>query len=75
MNDDGLVRAVLFVVPRVHGDKAALADHIQHTLTRRLSVYKCPRAIRFIDAMPRTATGKVQRFKLREMVQAPAYNP
>ncbi|WP_307805000.1 AMP-binding protein [Streptomyces sp. VRA16 Mangrove soil] len=28
--------------------------------------YKCPRAIEFLDALPRTATGKLQRFRLRE---------
>lgn len=32
----------------------------------RLAAYKCPRAIRFLDALPRTANGKVQRKRLAE---------
>jgi acyl-coenzyme A synthetase/AMP-(fatty) acid ligase len=30
----------------------------------RLAAYKCPRAIRFLDALPRTANGKIQRKRL-----------
>jgi benzoate-CoA ligase len=33
----------------------------------RLAPYKYPRAIEFIAELPKTATGKIQRFKLREM--------
>jgi fatty-acyl-CoA synthase len=28
--------------------------------------FKCPTSIRFVDELPRTATGKLQKFKLRE---------
>jgi 2-aminobenzoate-CoA ligase len=31
-----------------------------------IAPYKYPRAVKFIDALPRTETGEVQRFKLRE---------
>ncbi|MGW5278002.1 AMP-binding protein [Streptomyces collinus] len=34
-------------------------------LTRELTPYKCPREFVFLDALPRTATGKLQRFRLR----------
>ena len=40
----------------------ALQDHVKATI----APYKYPRAIEFVDALPRTETGKVQRFKLRE---------
>jgi 2-aminobenzoate-CoA ligase len=30
-----------------------------------IAPYKYPRAVEFVDALPRTETGKVQRFKLR----------
>jgi benzoate-CoA ligase len=33
----------------------------------RLAPYKYPRQIAFIDELPKTATGKIQRFKLREL--------
>jgi benzoate-CoA ligase len=32
----------------------------------RLAAYKYPRFIEFIDELPKTATGKIQRFRLRE---------
>jgi acyl-CoA synthetase (AMP-forming)/AMP-acid ligase II len=31
-----------------------------------LAGYKCPKRIEFLDELPRTATGKIQKFKLRE---------
>ena len=34
-----------------------------------IAPYKYPRAIEFVDALPRTETGKLQRFALREMAQ------
>jgi benzoate-CoA ligase len=34
----------------------------------RAAHYKCPRKIYFVDELPRTATGKVQRFKLRAIL-------
>jgi benzoate-CoA ligase len=40
---------------------AALQDHVKS----RLAPYKYPRWIEFIETMPKTATGKIQRFKLR----------
>ena len=33
-------------------------------LEERLAAYKCPRAVRFLDALPRTPNGKVQRKRL-----------
>jgi 2-aminobenzoate-CoA ligase len=42
--------------------KKALQEHVKSVI----APYKYPRAIEFIDALPRTETGKVQRFKLRE---------
>jgi 2-aminobenzoate-CoA ligase len=41
--------------------KKTLQDHVKQAI----APYKYPRAIEFIDALPRTETGKVQRFKLR----------
>ena len=32
----------------------------------RIAPYKYPRAVQFVDALPRTSTGKVQRFRLRQ---------
>ena len=39
----------------------SLQDHVKATI----APYKYPRSIKFIDALPKTATGKVQRFRLK----------
>lgn len=44
----------------------ALQDHVKATI----APYKYPRALEFVDALPRTETGKVQRFKLRQQAAA-----
>jgi 2-aminobenzoate-CoA ligase len=44
---------------------------LQDFVKRRIAPYKYPRAIHFVDSLPRTATGKLQRFRLRDMASAP----
>src|SRR5215469_15494093 len=46
------------------GDSKAV--ELQDLVKRRIAPYKYPRAIEFVDVLPRTNTGKLQRFKLRE---------
>lgn len=53
-------------------DKAALADDIMAFCKQHLSHIKCPRSIDFIDAMPRTPTGKLYKKVLREQYNTPA---
>jgi benzoate-CoA ligase family protein len=65
-NQDGLVRLTLFLVPE-NGASQELEKAVQEKLLATLSVYKCPRNVRFVEAIPRTATGKVQRYRLRQM--------
>ena len=43
----------------------ALAAELQDFVRQQIAPYKYPRAIRFLPALPRTETGKLQRFKLR----------
>lgn len=62
---DGLVRLTLFLVA-AGADEDAVQKDVQERLLATLSRYKCPRRIVFVDAIPRTATGKAQRFRLRE---------
>ncbi len=61
-----------FVVPR-RGVPASdgLREDLQRFVKQRIAAYKYPRALEFIDALPRTETGKVQRFRLRERARAP----
>lgn len=60
----GLMRIALFVA-REEG-AAVTGDAILAALRDRLPHHQCPAEVRFVDAIPRTATGKVQRFRLRE---------
>jgi 4-hydroxybenzoate-CoA ligase/benzoate-CoA ligase len=50
-----------------HAPGEALASEIKEHAAKNLPRYKRPQRIHFMEQLPRTATGKVQRFKLREM--------
>ena len=67
---DGLIRLTLFAVAAANKSTSELERCVVDTLRSSLSIYKCPRRIHFVDVIPRTATGKLQRFKLREMLLA-----
>jgi len=62
---DGLVKTKAFVVLKdgAHADEAELKAFVKD----RLAPYKYPRFIEFVADLPKTATGKIQRFKLREL--------
>jgi benzoate-CoA ligase len=64
---DGLLKPYAFVV-LTNGKTGTpeLAAELQQFVRGRLSEYKRPRWVEFIDELPKTATGKVQRYKLRE---------
>jgi benzoate-CoA ligase len=65
----GFVRLALCLVPRETGsDRAALERELTEAMTARLSIYKCPRRFVYFDELPKTATGKLQRFRLRSLV-------
>ena len=66
---DGLIRLAMFLVP-TEGTGEALKHRVQEKLIATLSKYKCPRNIVFIDVLPRTTTGKVRRFRLRQWLSA-----
>ncbi len=67
---EGLIKTKAFVV-RKPGAQVSDAD-LKAFVKERLAPYKYPRAIEFVDALPKTATGKIQRFRLRELEGAPA---
>lgn len=66
---DGLVKPKAYVV-LVEGveESAALTEDLTAFVKADLATYKYPRWIIFTDTLPKTATGKIQRFKLRETV-------
>lgn len=65
---EGLTKTKAFVVlkPGATGTEAQLKAFVKD----RLAPYKYPRAIEFVAELPKTATGKIQRFKLRERERA-----
>ena len=66
LDGDGLQRLALFVTARggASADRAAAA-----ACERALPPHKRPKWVRVVAELPRTATGKVQRFKLREILE------
>jgi benzoate-CoA ligase len=60
---DKLIKPKAFVVARA--PSTVLADELIAHVRGRLADYKRPRWIEFVDALPKTATGKIQRYKLR----------
>jgi len=62
----GLVKPKAYIVLR-QGQQAGdeLAAALQAFVKERLAPYKFPRWIEFVDELPKTATGKIQRFRLR----------
>ncbi|NPT54948.1 benzoate-CoA ligase family protein [Paraburkholderia elongata] len=63
----GLVKTRAFVVlKREFAPSEILADELKAFVKDRLAPHKYPRDILFVDDLPKTATGKIQRFKLRE---------
>ena len=53
----------------VEGD-AAKVKELQDHVKGRLAPYKYPRDVRFVEAMPRNPSGKMQHFKLRQMIES-----
>jgi 2-aminobenzoate-CoA ligase len=45
-----------------------LVGELQTFVKQRIAPYKYPRVIEFLDSLPRTSTGKLQRFELRQRV-------
>jgi benzoate-CoA ligase len=64
---DGLTKTKAFVVLKSgHAPGVALEETLKAFVKDKLAPYKYPRYIEFIDELPKTATGKIQRFRLRE---------
>jgi 2-aminobenzoate-CoA ligase len=61
-----IVKAYVVLRPGHAGDDA-MAQTLQDFVKQTIAPYKYPRAIVFVDKLPRTQTGKLQRFKLREL--------
>jgi benzoate-CoA ligase len=67
-DEQGLTKTMAYVVPRA-GQAAdeALCAELKAFVKGRLAPHKYPRDIIFVEDLPKTATGKIQRFKLRAL--------
>ena len=65
-DEGGLTRTLAYVVLKSGAGDDALAETLKAFVKGQLAPHKYPREIRFIGELPKTATGKIQRFKLRE---------
>jgi 4-hydroxybenzoate-CoA ligase len=65
---DGLIKPKAFVVLQenaLNQDPTALRETLQSSVKDRIGVWKYPRWVEFVETLPKTATGKIQRYKLR----------
>ena len=60
-----IVKAFVVARPELARDESG-AKVLQDFVKTSIAPYKYPRQVEFVDALPRTATGKLQRFRLRE---------
>jgi benzoate-CoA ligase len=64
---DKLVKPKAYVVLNdTHTASAGLEVELKHFVKDKIAPYKYPRWVEFVSELPKTATGKIQRFKLRQ---------
>lgn len=66
-----LVKAFVVLQPQFRAD-AALAEELKQHVRKRLSAHAYPREVEFVDELPKTPSGKIQRFLLRNQEIAKA---
>lgn len=64
-DDEGLIKPKAYVVTTDQAEQKALFDTLKDHVKKAIGVWKYPRWIEVVDDLPKTATGKIQRFKLR----------
>jgi 2-aminobenzoate-CoA ligase len=69
-----IVKAYVVVAATSTADEA-LATTLQEHVKRQIAPYKYPRAIEFVAQLPKTETGKLKRFALRQAAQSQAPSP
>ena len=68
-DDGGLTKPFAYIVLKSNVEPCTqLAEELKRYVKPRLAAYKCPRWIEFLPDLPKTATGKIQRFRLREQI-------
>ncbi len=65
-DSEGLFKPKAFVVLRADAKTDGLDEALKEHVKQKIGVWKYPRWIETVEALPKTATGKIQRFKLRD---------
>jgi 4-hydroxybenzoate-CoA ligase len=63
---EGLLKPKAFVVLKAEAKTDGLHDALKEHVKQKIGVWKYPRWIEVVESLPKTATGKIQRFKLRD---------
>jgi 2-aminobenzoate-CoA ligase len=71
----GMIVKAYVVLKPDHRDDAAMARALQEHVKAAIAPYKYPRAVAFVASLPRTETGKLQRFKLRQIASQGSATP
>jgi len=70
-DDEGLLKPVAYVVLKDgHAPSPEMARELQDFVKRSTAPHKYPRAVIFLESLPKTASGKIKRFELRERAAA-----
>ena len=74
-DEDGLTKAAAYVVLNAEFTPSEeLSNELQELVGQKIGGYKRPRWIEFLSDIPKTATGKLQRFRLRELQDRQAHD-
>ncbi|TFJ94862.1 succinate--CoA ligase [Platysternon megacephalum] len=65
-DDEGLLKPKAFIVLKDGVDRDGLEESLKEHVKETVGMWKYPRWVEIVDALPKTATGKIQRFKLRD---------
>ena len=65
-DEEGLTKPKAFVILNDGADEDGLFEDLKELVKDRIGKWKYPRQIEFVTELPKTATGKIQRFKLKE---------
>jgi 4-hydroxybenzoate-CoA ligase len=65
-DEEGLLKPKAFIVLKDGVPRERLEESLKEHVKSNVGMWKYPRWIEVVDALPKTATGKIQRFKLRD---------
>ena len=65
-DDEGLEKPKAFIVLNEGQTSDGMGEALKALVQERIGKWKYPRWIEFVEDLPKTATGKIQRFKLRD---------